>query len=128
MAPLSWSYLLSLHLLGLLALLYFLRLRSVLLFLKPRFRATQRRKMFWRSSFQWHTPMEFSRRFRVSKVTFLKMLRCLHPKLKSKRYFSSPSLYFMPTEVKLAVTLRYLAGGEMYDVADNFGYNHSTGY
>ena len=34
----------------------------------------------------------------------------------------------MPPEVKLASTLHYLGGGEVYDICDEFGYDRSTTY
>ena len=117
---------LSCRLLGLLALLLLWRQRNLLLFQKPRYRDTQKRKLFWRSSFQWLNDWEFSKRFRVSKGTFLLILRALFPSLKYKRGHSSPTLYFMPAEAKLAITLRYLAGGAMYDIGDNFGYDSAS--
>ena len=36
--------------------------------------------------------------------------------------------YWMPPEIKVAITLQYLAGGQILDIADHFGYSVSVAY
>jgi hypothetical protein len=72
----------------------------------------------------------------MSKKSFLVLYHLLNPFLRpkdrldkrSRRIPKPKNQYWMPVEIKIVVTLRFLAGGQVYDSADNFGYDRSTVY
>ena len=78
------------------------------------------------------TDTEFKKRFRMTKHAFQRLLSLLMPKIHVRRPLrlcgDHQKSYWMPPEIKLAITLRYLAGGSMLDISDNFGYNISVAY
>ena len=73
---------------------------------------------FWKDIFHRSTPSEFSQEFRMSKECFLSFFLALLSKIERKLYrrkhYGGP--YFSPPVVKLAVALRYLAGGSFHDI------------
>ena len=63
----------------------------------------------WRDRFN---EREFTRRYRLDKDNFARVLKAIRPDIKGQRSDTTPP------EVKLACTLRFLAGGSYLDVAD----------
>ena len=87
----------------------------------------------WSSYRERLTDHEFQKRFRMSKHAFDTLVNTVHPYLVSDsigsgRRHAMYENYWMPPVVKVAVTLRWLAGGAMYDIADHFGYSVPTVY
>ena len=71
----------------------------------------------------------FKRLFRMSRSAFMKLFSCARPyfpKLLQKR--SAYRRETLPVDVRLAATLRVLAGAEVVDVALNFGIGVATVY
>jgi len=117
------------HVTFLVLLLWWVRRRKRRGIRPSHYRIRPHRKLFWTEIFNHFNEKEFSRRYRMSKKCFILLLDHVKPLLlrnrKSRvRTFS----HWMPPEVKLAITLRYLAGGQLLDIADNFGYKISTAY
>ena len=82
---------------------------------------------FWREVFGFHSEEEFKKRFRMSKNCFFLLYRLLRNDLSPNRSMSPKlSKMYIPGEVKLAMTIRYLAGGQIYDIADRYGYHSTT--
>lgn len=75
----------------------------------------QRMRLDWAARMEALTDTEFSTRYRVNKRNFRKLNGLIRKDLKGKR-----SDAIIP-EVKIACTLRWLAGGQYLDVADIHG-------
>ena len=71
----------------------------------------------WAQRFALLTPAEFTRRYRLNKENFNKLLGLIGADITPKRKRSDG----ITAEIKLACTLRYLAGGSYLDIADLHG-------
>ena len=65
---------------------------------------------------QDYTDQEFYRRYRMSRDAFTELLRLIEPDLRSKRPRGGRTVH--PPILKLAMTLRWLAGGDILDLVD----------
>jgi hypothetical protein len=73
----------------------------------------------------------FMRRYKVSKAAFRELALKIRPlvgRKASNRWVVSSSGSGVPTELCLSMTLRYLAGGHVYDIIDLHGVGRSTFY
>ena len=76
---------------------------------------------------------KFQKRFQISKHAFNTLVNTVHPYLVldsigSERRHAMYENYWMPSIVKVAITLKWLAGGAMYDIVDHFEYSVPTVY
>ena len=62
----------------------------------------------------FNSPAEFTRRYRLNKANFDKVLELIRPQIKPKRSDG------ISPEIKLACTLRWLAGGSYLDVRPHY--------
>ena len=69
----------------------------------------------WGSYYNRLTSDEFRQRFQMSKYAFDGLVWIVW-------------CYWMPPEIKVAITLQYLAGGQILDIADHFGYSVPVAY
>ena len=81
--------------------------------------------MVWVTNLQFLNDREFKQRYRLNKTLFTWLVEQLKPILESKRKMSGVTKP-VSVELQLAMTLRFLAGGAVVDIMDNFGVVFST--
>jgi hypothetical protein len=104
-------------------------LQRLILKRKGKYRVQRRHPCFVRDIIQRLTPKEFHQRYRMSPKSFLLLTSKLYSHLRLGRRLKSinrNTIRWMTPEVKVAVTLRYLAGGQVYDIADYFGFHPTS--
>jgi hypothetical protein len=96
---------------------------------RPKNRPSLPRIPFW-IRFHHYNDKEFLHRFRMSKEAFLVLLKRTHRRLAPKKHRihwrddgCGPNIC---PAIKLAMTLRYLAGGATVDIADVYGYTRCS--
>ena len=72
-----------------------------------------RARMVWSERRDNLSDLEFTRRYRLNKKSFKKLCTLLRPKLTARRVGQNP----VTVELKVSMTLRYLAGGSYLDIA-----------
>jgi hypothetical protein len=87
----------------------------------------KRTRMVWAERMASLTDTEFKQRYRLSKPLFTDLAGRLASRMQSKRRMVG--IYApIPVELQLSMTLRYLAGGSVYDIQDLHGVGNSTFY
>lgn len=83
----------------------------------------------------WHTyvkPMledgTFRQRFRMSYGDFMSLVDILRPKLQRDEKMGSLRNGCIPVEFQVAMALRFMAGGSVFEVMDAHGVAKSTAY
>jgi DDE superfamily endonuclease len=71
---------------------------------------------------------KFTRLYRLSKQDFSSLVAKLHPTLARSHTRPEGSSTFVPVPIMVAMTLRYLAGGQILDIAWPYGIADSTTY
>lgn len=92
---------------------------------KPRFcKRNDRYSKHWETECQMMTESSFIKRFRVSRDNFQSLLNLIGNEITATTTFANDSI---PSDKRLAVTLRYLAtGGEVTLLSDLFGIGESS--
>jgi hypothetical protein len=71
---------------------------------------------------------KFNRLYRLSKQDFSSLVAKLHPTVARTHTWPEGSSASVPVQIMVAVTLRYLAGGQILDIAWLYGVADSTTY
>jgi DDE superfamily endonuclease len=71
---------------------------------------------------------KFTRLYRLSKLDFSSLLAKLHPTLARTHTRPEGSSASVPVPIMVAITLRYLAGGQILDIGWSYGVADSTAY
>ena len=87
-----------------------------------------RTRMSWMSKLEALSSLEFRRSYRMSLVTFKKLLATLKPYLDSQQPQKARVSKPISAVLKLSMTIRYLAGGSYLDVYQHHGVSASSFY
>jgi hypothetical protein len=92
--------------------------------------AKGRKRMVWQQRVRSLTPAEFKRTYRMTLKTFYSVLRTIRPaimsSLKSRKKARRDLGGALAAELKLSMTLRYLAGGSYLDIYQMHGVSRTT--
>eukprot|EP00037_Helgoeca_nana_P003094 m.38083 g.38083 ORF g.38083 m.38083 type:complete len:489 (+) comp13287_c0_seq1:277-1743(+) len=84
------------------------------------YRPTKKQRMHWATRRDGLTDVEFVQRYKVTKRRFASLSAALDPYLSPKRH-DSDGTNALSTDLKLSMTLRFLAGGAPVDILDIHG-------
>ena len=92
--------------------------------------AKARKRMVWQQRVRSLTPAEFKRTYRMTLKTFYAVLRNIRPAImssvKSRKKARRDLGGAVAAELKLSMTLRYLAGGSYLDIYQMHGVSRTT--
>lgn len=93
-------------------------------------RAEERKfsRLCWKSHVSFLTPKEFKRVYRLSEVSFNRLLRLIWADIYTDPKYLRRCVAPVSPELRLAMTLRYLAGGNNNDIWVRFGVSESEMY
>ena len=83
---------------------------------------------FQTSHLNYFSQLEFRKRYRMSKECFLELYDELKEGLKLKSRHQEKNLFVIPPITKVAMMLRFMAGGDLVDIGDIFGYHPQSVY
>ena len=88
--------------------------------------AKARKRMVWQQRVRSLTPAEFKRTYRMTLKTFYAVLRNIRPAFMSSVKARRDLGGAVAAELKLSMTLRYLAGGSYLDIYQMHGVSRTT--